>query len=118
MRYLKIIILFTAFVLLSCTKESTHKSGYGWLKVTVKFNSIPSPSSVVYLATSLNDLNNQVFIAQATTNYNGLADFGEAKEGTYYIGVTIPVQNSYDRKANMQIIIHEGEVTTETLDVN
>lgn len=118
MRYIKVLFLFATIFLLSCTKETTHKPGYGWLKVTVKFNSIPSTSTPVFLANSLDDLNNQIYLAQATTNYRGIADFAEVKEGTYVIGVTIAVQNSYDRKKNKQIIVQEGEVTSETLEAN
>jgi len=118
MKYLRIIFLLVTILLLSCAKESTHKPGFGWLRVTVKFNGIPSTSTTVFLANSLDDLNNQIYVAQATTNYRGIADFDEVKEGTYIIGVTIAVQNSYDRKKNKQITVKEGEVTSETLEVN
>ena len=118
MKYLKILLIFALFFSIACTKEQSHKSGYGWLKVTVRFNGIPSPSSIVYLANSLNDLNNQVYIAEATTNYQGIADFGEVKAGSYYTGVTIKVQNSYDRIKNKQITVADGEVTLESLEVN
>jgi hypothetical protein len=118
MRYFKIIFLSAAILLLSCAKESTHKPGYGWLRVTVIFNGIPSTSTTVFLANSLDDLNNQIYVTQATTNYRGIADFDELKAGTYVIGVTITVQNSYDRKKNKQITVQEGEVTSETLEAN
>ena len=118
MRNIKILFLLVLLITLSCKKESSHKPGNGWLKVTVRFNGIPSTGSIVYLSNSLNDLNNQVYVAHANTNNYGIADFGEVYKGTYTIGVTIPIQNSYDRKQNKQISIAEGEITLESLDVN
>lgn len=107
-------IIFLAFIaisfttiLSSCKKESTTPTKTtGHLIVLPKLagTTLLLPGTDIGIATSLENLNNGVYLQDITSGSNGTADFGELNPGNYYIDADyFDGTNSYYSAGQFQI---------------
>jgi hypothetical protein len=88
-------IIFFAFIAFSfttifssCKKETVEQTKTtGRLVVLPKLSgsTLLLPGTDIGIATSLENLNNGVYLQEVTSGSNGTADFGELNPGNYYI---------------------------------
>jgi hypothetical protein len=88
-------IIFLAFIAFSVTTifSSCKKETIVQTKTTGRLIVLPKlsgstlllPGTDIGIATSLDNLNNGIYLQEVTSSSNGTADFGELNPGNYYI---------------------------------
>lgn len=88
-------IIFLAFIAFSvttifssCKKETvvpTKTTGHLTVLPKLSGSTLLLPGTDIGIATSLDNLNNGIYLQEVTSSSNGTADFGELNPGNYYI---------------------------------
>jgi hypothetical protein len=107
-------IIFLAFIAFSVTTifSSCKKETIVQTKTTGRLIVLPKlsgstlllPGTDIGIATSLDNLNNGIYLQDITSGSNGTADFGELNPGNYYIDASyFDGTNSYFSSGQFQI---------------
>jgi len=93
----KLLFIISAFILFSvfsCDNSETVIPGR--LNIKVMYAGEPVVNANVCLASSITNLNKGIYIKEAATDVNGVADFGATEPGTYYYDAFKYVNNNQD----------------------
>lgn len=107
-------IIFLAFIAFSvttifssCKKETivpTKTTGHLTVLPKLSGSTLLLPGTDIGIATSLDNLNNGIYLQDITSGSNGTADFGELNPGNYYIDADyFDGTNSYYGSGQFQI---------------
>ena len=118
--FLSALLLGFVFTLGNCKKEeSPPKASSGGLVIKVQMAGSTDyvAGAEVWIATSLENFDNGIYLTEKITNVSGKADFGQLNPGTYYYDVYYELGDTeYFTEGQVQVEAGKNKEIVEILE--